>query len=173
MIKIVSIIVCLFLSLNLSGQKKKDKEVGINITQLATQFIPFKGRSTLTGPFAITWRSGSNGKFFNIQIGAQVSDAENNFANIQIGYLKKRELGEKVSYFTSQNFILSAGGLNVPNQESFNNGGAFGFSFGAGLQYEFTEHLALATETLLVIAFGDSGGVNFVPPIGLFLMAKF
>lgn len=175
MIKIVSIIVCLFLSLNLSGQKKKDKEVGINITQLATQFIPFKGSSTVTGPFAIAWRSGSNGKFFNIQIGAQISDSgsDDSYANIQIGYLKKRNLGEKVSYFTSQNFIITGGGLNIPKQELNNDGGAFGFSFGAGLQYEFTEHLALATETLLVIAFGDSGGVNFVPPIGLFLMAKF
>ena len=172
--KIISIVGCLFLALSLSAQNTKVKEVGINITQLATQFIPFKGRSTVTGPFAIVWRSGSNGKFFNIQIGAQISDTGNNddYANIQIGYLKKRNLGEKFTYFTSQNFIVTGGGLNIPNQDN-DRGGSFGFSFGAGLQYEFSDHIALSTETLFVIAFGESAGINFVPPIGLFLMAKF
>lgn len=172
--KIISIIGCLLLTLSLSAQKTKVKEVGINITQLATQFIPFKGRSTVTGPFALVWRSGSNGKFFNIQIGAQISAGGSNgdYANIQIGYLKKRNLGEKFTYFTSQNFIVTGGGLNIPSQEN-NRDGSFGFSFGAGLQYELSDHIALSTETLFVISFGDSGGVNFVPPIGLFLMAKF
>jgi len=175
MIKAISMAFCLLLCVQqLTGQKVKVKEVGINMTELLTQFVPFKGRSTVSGPFAVMWRSGSNGKFFNIQLGARISENgfDTNYANLQIGYLRKRDLGDKMSYFTSQNFIITGGGLNIPNQE-LDQDGSMGFSFGAGLQYELSEHLAIASETLFVIAFGDSGGANFVPPIGIFLLAKF
>ena len=174
--KTLSVLCCLCISILLSAQsdRGKQKEVGINMTEMITQFVPFKGRSSISGPFALMWRSGSNGKYLNIQVGARISDNtfDDNYANLQIGFLKKRPLGEKMTYFTSQNFIVTAGGLNIPNQE-LGQDGSFGFSFGAGLQYELSNHLAIATETLFVLAFGDSGGINFVPPVGIFLLAKF
>jgi len=45
------------------------KEIGINMTPILTQLIPFQNSSVVTGPYNIVFRPGKNNRFFNLKFG--------------------------------------------------------------------------------------------------------
>ena len=156
------------------SQSKKHREVGFNITQLMTLVIPFKGTNTATGPFAFTWRMGRRKTYFNLQLGVRLENEDLDMFNLQIGRVRKRPLGGRFHYYTSQNIFLTNGVFGVPNEERprFNDA-AYGLSFGVGLQYYLSENISLATESALFIGGGELSVFDFIPPIGVFILGRF
>lgn len=182
---IVRIIIVLCLGLMWGpaiSQSPRVKEVGFNVSELVGHIIPFKGRTSATGPFAVVWRTGRNNKFFNFQMGARIREVEfgeedDNYMNLQIGYLKKKRISDKFSYYTSQNLLLSFGGFNIPGEGSsvsgFNDELLPGFSLVGGFQYNIAKHVSLVTETTFAVTIGFGGGLTFIPPLGIFLVGRF
>lgn len=168
------ILLVLLVSVEIDAQEKS-REVGLNMTQLISQFIPFKGNSSLSGPFSFLYRRGKNNRFFNLQIGARVDtdQFETNFLNFQVGYLRKRDLGHKFKYYNSINFLASAGGLNSPGTEFNDDFAGTGFSLGLGFEYNITESIFLATETTFLLVVGSEGRLDILPPVALFLGARY
>lgn len=169
----ILILIVLF-SFEMNAQEKS-REVGLNMTQLVSQFIPFKGNSTLSGPFSFFYRRGKNDRFFNLQIGARVDsdNFETNFINFQVGYLRKRDLGNKFKYYNSINFIASAGGFNSPGTDFNDDFAGTGFSMGLGFEYNLTESIFLATETTFLLVLGSDGRLDILPPVAIFLAARY
>ncbi len=156
----------------LQNDFEKHRQVGFNISEMINLFIPFKGRIP-SGPFGATWRAGRNNKYFNLQIGAQILGDNDDFANIQVGYLKKRPLNDKIIYYTSSNLLLSGGGLNLPGTENDLDGG-WGLSFGGGFEYVLAKNVSVATEAFFVVLVGGfDPGIQIVPPVGIFLLGRF
>ena len=154
---------------------EKHREVGFNVSELINIFIPFKGR-VASGPFGAVWRSGRNNKYLNIQLGARVLNTNNDnddFFNLQIGYLKKIPINEKFLYYRSINGFVSAGGFNVPGIPNDRNDGTSGVSFGLGFEYTIVKNISVGTEALLVAGIVDSGTFQIIPPVGIFLMGRF
>lgn len=180
--KRILLVFCLGLVLcQASGQGDRVKEVGFNVSELVGLFIPFKGRNTATGPFSVVWRTGRNNNYFNFQMGARMrerdfSEENTNYTNIQIGYLRKKPLGPKFSYYTSQNILLTYGGFNIPGTV-FQDFARPGLTFVGGFEYNLTEHVAIVAETsfavIVDVSFGFDPTLTFIPPIGLFLVGRF
>ncbi len=154
---------------------KKEKEIGINLTPLISQFIPFKGR-TLGGPFTLMYRRGKNNQFFNLEIGASIesnfNNDDDNYFNLQVGYLRKNPLSQKTTIISSINFIISSGGFNVSGFQN-NRGTIIGLSFSTGIEYSLTKKLSIGAQAYLIAASGDDFVLNFLPPVGVFLLGKF
>lgn len=178
------IILCMLGMLSMPSQSwgqefddsKRHRQVGFNMTELISLVIPFKVRSQASGPFGFTWRSGSNGRYFNLQLGARLGSAgsDSDFFNLQLGRLRKRDLNDKWTYYTSQNIIGGSGFFNTPGEEAPNfSDGTIGASFGLGFEYELTPAISLATESLLIIGVAGDGTLRITPPVGIFLLGKF
>ncbi len=174
--KLILIIALCTVYLSVFGQEKvRNREIGLNMTELVSLFVPFKGPVTASGPFAFFYRTGGERRFLNFELGARVDseDFSSNFINIQLGYLTKRSLGEKLRYISSTNVIASVGHFNVPGSVlDGNDNAALGISFTGGVEYDITERLFVATEIHFVLAFGARGTAQFLPPVGLFLGAR-
>ncbi len=156
----------------LQNDFEKHRQVGFNVSEMINLFIPFKGRLP-SGPFGAIWRSGRNNKYFNLQIGAQITGDNNDFGNIQVGYLRKKPLNDKMLYYTSTNIILSGGGLNLPSIEN-DNDGRWGLSFGGGFEYALAKNVSVATEAFFMVLLGGiNSGIQIVPPLGIYLLGRF
>jgi len=55
--------------------------IGFNMTEAVSQFVPFTNRVSASGPFQFTWRSGSNGNLFNLQLGLKAGDGQAAFVS--------------------------------------------------------------------------------------------
>ena len=159
-------------------ETRKIKEVGLNLTQTLSQFIPFNESLSRSGPFTLLFRSGRENKRFNLELGMRLKDDISfnnmtNYFNLAAGYLKKRELSEKFNYYVSYNAIINFGSFNQPN-EAFTDSGGIGFGLGFGIEYKLSDHVKLVTESMLTVTSSDFGlNINTIPPIGLFLVVDF
>ncbi|MBT8231064.1 MAG: hypothetical protein HKO66_11445 [Saprospiraceae bacterium] len=154
----------------------KTVEMGINLTQTITQFIPFNESVRRAGPFTFLYRSGKGAKRFNLELGVRIQDDNinnDNYFNLAAGFLKRKEINSKFSYYTSYNGIINFGSFNEPN-DTFNDQGTIGFGLGLGFEYKITDNLKLMTETHLILGITDEDpSLNTIPPIGLFLIVDF
>lgn len=182
-----------FVSFNLVGQNKgiedliqeieernnavkasKKKEIGINMTTLFTQFIPFNESVRKSGPFTLTYRSGTATKMFNLQVGADINDFDTDrYFNLAMGIIKRKILTDKYSYYMSYNGLISFGSLNIPT-DSFRDFTSIGGGIGFGFEYNFNQYIGLGVETMLTLLVSDDGALlSTLPPIGLNLMIRF
>jgi len=155
----------------------RSKEVGLNMTPLLTQVIPFSNGTRRSGPFGFMFRSGRNGKYFNFELGVQLFDVDNdtqeNYFNMAIGIMNKRPFGKKFVFYSSYNLVISAGSFNEPNDPSNNENVSLGLSYGPGIEYHITDYFYLATEAHLFAGVtNDFFRIHVVPPLGLFLIIK-
>jgi len=155
----------------------KSKEIGLNISPLLSQVIPFNNSSRKIGPYAFIYRSGRNNKYFNFELGVQVfalrNETDRNHFNMALGMLRKKPFGSKFVFYNSYNFIVSAGGFNEPNDPSNAANASVGFSYGPGIEYHIFDYCYLATEAhLFAGAFEDGFRLHIIPPVSLFLIVK-
>lgn len=146
-------------------------EVGLNMTNLATRFIPLNFNNTTLQDIAIKYRKYRRKLGFKFDFGANI-DSENNGSDDQFVYLafgiEKRKMiyKNKWSYTSSYEIVTSAS----PNF-------AFaGIQKGYGLEYSINEKMLLSTQT--AIGFGvntnTEGGVfRANAPTSIFLIARF
>jgi len=168
---------CLSESVDAQRLITKSKEVGLNVTPLLTQLIPFSNGTRKAGPFGFVFRSGKNGKYFNLELGVQIFDVDNvteeNHFNLAIGSLRKNPIGKKFVFYNSYNFILSAGSFNEPNDPSDGDNFSLGLSYGPGIEYHLTDNFFIGTETHLFAGLSsDFFRLHIIPPIGIFLIVK-
>ena len=158
--------------------ESRQRFVGVNMSEMVNALVPFKNSTVRSGPFAFFYRSGNGYRFFNFELGARIQsddffdEVEDNYLNLQVGMLQRRKLSERMFYTTSQNLIVSAGGLNINSQEFDRNSTAYGISLGAGFEYKLMSRVYVSAYTHFAVTFGDSGSVHFVPPLGIFLVGQ-
>lgn len=155
---------------------KRHREIGLNLTQLVTQFIPFNEDVDFDGPFSLAFRTGKNKSYFSLQVGLQTDPSFNsqtpNFVNIAFGYLRKSKAYKKFCYYTSYNLLVSSGSFNIGTDQN-NENGAIGGTFGFGFEYSLNEFISVGTESHLFIGSRDGDfNATIIPPIGLFLVGK-
>jgi len=153
----------------------RTKEIGLNMTPLLSQFIPFSNSSRKSGPFGLTFRTGRNDRYFNIQLGAQIFEGGQNddYFNLAIGFLNKKSFSKKFKYYNSYNVLVSGGSFNEPTDNSGGDTGSIGLSYGIGLEYYLNDFMFLSVESQLFVGSTDDEiRIHLIPPVGLFLMVK-
>ncbi len=194
--RLVIVVLSCFLIVLLSAQeenyigdtdfgKNKIRMLGFNITGMVSQFMPFSQRIDQTGPFQFKFMGGGAGHLFNMQLGAGKIDQGNDdpfgfsrdefYTNLVFGYARYKEVNEKFYHYFSQNMMFSSGFLNKPDEDiPFFQEAYIAFNAGWGVGYKLTPQVSLCTEIQFVFALGGVSGdqsiVEFIPPIGLFLV---
>lgn len=161
--------------------KTKNNIIGFNVTEMVSQFIPFKERVELTGPFQFMWKVGNNGKMFNLQLGFLPDDFSRiGYANVAIGYSRQKSFSEKFYYISSQSLIISQGSLNTRERVQapeffFDKQNSIGVDLAWGIGYRLGKRVSIYSETSFLVLrseFTDFIEFEFVPPIGLYLVAE-
>jgi len=173
------LLLTVFIVQDLSAQRLgfKSREVGLNVSPLLSQVVPFNNSSRRTGPYSFLFRSGRNNKYFNFELGVQIFEFDNNtdrnHFNLAIGVLRKNPFGGKFMFFNSYNFVLSAGSFNEPNDPTDGDGVSLGFSYGPGIEYHINDYFYVATESHLFMGvFEDGFRIHVIPPVSFFLIIK-
>lgn len=173
------LIIGLLLQTTLFSQRNnrgpKTREIGVNMTSLLTQILPFQNATALDGPFQFQYKSGRNDKFFSFKLGARVNDIfdNNNFLNFAVGYNRRRPLTDHFDINIGYYFVVIGGSFNDPVNNA-NDASGVGFGWDLGFQWNINDRISLSTETTLFV--GPSSNIfsiTFIPPIGLFLTGRF
>ncbi len=184
--------VLLILQCNLYGQqkevssdfypefRKKYRTVGLNMTPLLVQFIPFNRSNPLvTGPFYIaTKRYYKKNLAVRFGIGLDIDiNQEDVFANVRIGWEKRKVISGRWAYYGGIDLMFIGGDLNIPGTKS-EDSASIGLAPMWGFEFALTKHIKLSTETALFLGinFGDFEVVpkfGFIPPVSVFLNFRF
>lgn len=171
-------------------EKKLITELGMNMTALVNQLVPFKDVTNRTGPYAATLKVINGKNAFRMAVGLHVVTSESGFLiqgtnneniinfNARIGFERRREINEKFMFYQTFDFMAMAGNFNSPinDFEDDENAGA-GIGLGLGIEYFIFENLSLTTEGIgfLGVVGGTSSifSATVIPPISIFLNYKF
>ena len=144
------------------------KVVGLNVTPLLTQLIPFNRSNPLTsGPYFMTYRVYNGRNAFRYGLGTNISnnsiDDNNVFLNLRLGWERRKSFYKRWSYSFGFDTFLSGGGFNLAD----NGNDDFlrvGVGFVWGMEYFINPKVSLNIETALY--FGNTL-FQFIPPVGL------
>lgn len=167
-------------------KKPKSVEYGLNMTGLILEFVPLINRTTgRTGPYSFSYKKFRGNHAFRMALGAHINPNEAfniseplNNINIRIGHEYRKEISKRWRYSRGMDFVALAGSFNSPIGNigsSLNNGdiGA-GLGFTLGAEYLILPNLSVSSEGMLFAGFMTNGPViNFIPPVSIFLNAKF
>lgn len=159
--------------------KQYRRIVGLNMTPLVTQLIPFnRSNPREAGPFLLRFkRYGARYKTaFRFSLGMHVvpdenSDFNNPQLNLAFGWERRRSISRRWSYTRGFDFMILGGALNVPGTE---NTEALTFAVGPmyGIEYFIDPRMSIGCEAVLALGFSpDAVGVvlQIIPPVGIFL----
>ena len=144
-------------------------EIGLNMTNLATRFIPLNFNNQAMQDIAFKFRKYRRTNAFKLDIGARVTDdnsPERQFLFFGAGIERRRNIWEnKWTYVSSFDFNVVAGPIN-----SF-----IGIARVYGIEYAITPHVYVSTQTSLALGFNieNGGGFRFLPPNSVFLNVRF
>lgn len=165
----------------------KYKMIGMNMTPLISQVIPFKTPSTRVGPYNFIYKSYyKQNTAFRMGLGMNLMDVVNGrtfiHVNTRIGVEKQKKLYKNWYVNGGLDAIGFAGGFNIPGDVA-NTGGinfgsnpdvGLGLGMTMGVEYFFNPRISLSTESMLFLGLRSTTALGFdiVPPIGLFLNVK-
>lgn len=177
------IILILPLTANTQGMDSifftKHKEVGLNLTNLIAQFIPFGNNAPSAGPFIVSFKSyGKKKTALRIGLGLNTfnsfSTTDRVSFNVRIGYEKRRIINSKLTYINGFDFVILAGDIGNPVNNPDEEFGAVGLGIPLGIEYNIYPNLFLSIETLIFFGIGsDIIDLSTIPPTGLFLNTRF
>lgn len=156
------------------------KIVGLNMTPLLTQLIPFnRSNPREAGPYLVHFKkyglSGKNAFRFSMGIHL-VPDDQDELAdpqfNIAFGWEKRRSISKRWSYTRGFDFMFLAGDLNVPGVANTEESAAIAFGPVWGIEFAIDRRITIGTEAALALGWSpDSEGFLFdiIPPLGIFL----
>lgn len=170
------------------GNSRKVRLLGFNMTQMITQFMPFSDRVDQAGPFQFKYMGGGGGHLFNMQLGAgriQPDNSDNIFffeqtetyVSMVFGYARFKNVNQKFYHYFSQNLMISSGFLNQPGEDFGSEEEFFAFNGAWGVGYKLTPKISICTELQFILSLdgglgiGSAERIQFIPPIGLFLVA--
>ena len=166
----------------------KSVEYGLNMTALILEFVPLINRTTgRTGPYSFSYKKFRGEKGFRMGLGAHIDPNEPfniseplNNINLRIGYERRKDISKHWRYSRGMDLAAFAGNLNSPignigsSTNSGNDEGGIGLGFTLGVEYLILPNLSISTEGMLFAGIASSGPIlNFVPPVSIFLNAKF
>lgn len=158
------------------GKKGRTTEVGLNMTGILKQVVPFNRSGPIPLSYAVTLsrinRKGSGA--LRLSLGASSSQNNNDFfsftefnLNLLIGYEKRKQiLNSKVGYRSG--FHLFGNGGFLPSALPT---GA-GIAISQGLSYDLSERINISTEAMLYFGADLSFFMDFVEPIAIYLNVK-
>ncbi len=144
------------------------KEVGINVTNLASRFIPFNltDRENISQFIALKTKWYGNTRAFVINFGANIDNNGPDNLNkifLSIGYEKRRNVSNKWKYTTGWELVAT----NL-NSSSIDNSPYLGISKPFGIEYHFYDNFYLSTEARLTFGFGEDFNFNLAYPTSIF-----
>jgi len=159
---------------------KKTKEIGLNMSGLVAQFVPFASAGKASGPFGITWLSGRSETYFRVSLGGTIGAEEAFFSGGNVGHLalgvgftrRKRVLNNWI-YESSVMGMGYINGLNFPGADGSETAG-LGLGIGFAPGYELSDRVRINAEVLLFIGLGTNAvHVIVVPPVAINLKYRF
>ena len=163
------------------------RELGMNMTGLLNQLVPFKQISNRTGPYSATLKFIRDRNAFRMGIGMHILTDDNfgggnrneviNF-NLRLGFERRHIVNEQFVFYQTFDLMMMAGNFNSPiNDFSDNEKAGAGLGLGLGIEYLIFKNLSLSTEGIgfLGVVGGTSSIFNatVIPPIAIFLNYKF
>jgi hypothetical protein len=153
--------------------------VGINMTPLLTQLVPFNRSSPRdAGPYLahFKWYNRTGRTAFRMSIGVRLREDTDVFElddpqlNFAIGWEKRRNISRRWSYTRGFDFMFLAGDQNIPGSEN-NFDPLIGFGPAWGIEWAIEPHITLGTEATLAIGIVPDSGpqVELLPPVGIYL----
>ena len=167
-----------FVYLNMNAQDGSEKprfswsdkrEIGLNITNLATRFIPLNFNNLSDQDIAFKYRKYRRTNAFKLDVGARISEDQSfdrQFLFFSTGVERRRNIWqEKWTYVSSYEFSILVG----PNE------GFVGWGKGYGIEYSLNSNVFLSTQTSISIGalIDDGFGIKFSPPNSIFLNIRF
>jgi hypothetical protein len=141
------------------------KEVGINVTPLASKFIPFNLNTNNLGNQILALKTKWYGKTraFIINFGFNLnSEEEISRLYLGLGYERRRNVSHRLKYTTGWELALWTGD-NPDNEVPF-----VGLGKSYGIEYHFYHNFYISTETRLLIGVGDEFNLELVPPTSIY-----
>ncbi len=166
-------------SLKVPKQAGYHRIVGLNMTPLVTQLIPFnRSNPREAGPFLLRFKHyGPRMKSaFRFSMGLHLTpgefdDFEDPQISLALGWEKRRSISPHWSYTRGFDFMFLGGDLNIPgNSNSDNATFAVGPLF--GIEYFFDKRMSIGCEAVLALGFSPSAEtivIDILPPVGIFL----
>lgn len=190
LIKYCLTIITLSITILASGQdivdipspKKKNKEIGLNMTNFVSQFVPLGSSFPKGGPFSYTYKKYGNVSAFRFGLGMNLglsSGEEDLMLHMRLGYEKRYKIAEKWAYTRGMDFAVMLGQWNIPGIKTASTEGSFGFGPVVGFEYYIFPNVYLSTESFIYFGLGfsdDSDGIfvfRILPPTALILNIKF
>ncbi len=153
------------------------REVGLNMTPLATMLVPFnRSNPKLVGPYMMKFHRYKDNKFFRSAIGVDLGDIEfdgtQSHFNVRFGWGKRRLMHERFAFLSTFDITASLGDLNLAGSKD-QDGIKLAIGPTWGIQYAINTMVNVGTETSLLLgaAVGDFSGVvfEFIPPVAIYL----
>lgn len=145
------------------------KEVGINVTNLASRFVPFNlsGKDDVNQFIALKTKwYGSGSTAFIINFGINVSDDNTDAQNkvfLSLGYERRRHISNKWKYVTG--WELAGTNLGANNSD---NSPYLAICKPYGIEYHFFDNFYISTEARLLVGFGDGFQIKLSYPNSIF-----
>jgi len=161
---------------------KKTKEIGLNMSGLVSQFVPFASAGQASGPFGVTWLSGRTNTFFRVSLGGTIGaedsfsgPASNSFGHLAlgVGFTRRKRVFENWIYESSVMGMGYINGLNFPGADGEETAG-LGLGIGFAPGYELSDRVRINAEVLLFVGLGTNAvHIIVVPPVGINLKYRF
>ncbi len=159
--------------------EKGFREVGLNVTGLIGQIVPFNRGGGKIGPYGLSLHAISpKGRGIRFSIGAALADGNdsrnNTRINLLIGKEKRKPMSEKFTLRKGTFLYYTGGDFNSPILSSDINNDTAGLAIGRGIAYHPFEHVSISAEALLYIGIvSEAGQIVLLPPLGVNLNVKF
>lgn len=146
------------------------KEIGLNVTPLISQLIPFNLGSNEAGLIGLSYRKYYDTKALRINFGANITDNEINngspFFYLSVGTEKRYTLGKKWYYTSGWDLLLYT--------ENDDDGAVFAMAKTYGIDYHFTERFFLSTQAQWLIGLQVESGlvIRMIPPAAIFFNVR-
>ncbi len=182
---ITAVILLCFCFIGIQAQEEidytqKKKEIGLNMSGLVSQFVPFASNGFASGPFGVTWLSGRTNTFFRVSLGGSVGAEDTFFGSgnfghlaLGVGFTKRKRVYNNWIYESSVMGMGYVNGLNIPG---VNGEGTSGLGLGIGFApgYELSDRVRINAEVLLFLGLGTNAvHIIVVPPVALNLKYRF
>ncbi|MBK9256520.1 MAG: hypothetical protein IPM42_13615 [Saprospiraceae bacterium] len=143
------------------------KEIGLNMTPLISQLVPFNLGSVNAGIIGLNYRKYYNKRAFRLNFGANISESaleeDDPFFYFSIGTEKRTALTKSWHYTSGWDLYISADGEDAE--------GEIGITKLYGIEYHFNKRVFLSTEGRLRLGLpleGESPTIKFEIPAAIF-----
>lgn len=164
---------------SLSNTFRYRKIVGLNMTPLLTQLVPFNRSDPKdAGPFLVHFKSykRSSRVAFRFSLGVHLVpngdfDFDNPQAALAIGWEKRRSISRRWSYTKGFDLMFFGGPLNVPGSEEVNDA-VIAVGPVWGLEFALDRRITIGCEAALSLGLSLTQEIisfNLIPPVGVFL----